>query len=50
MEALGGAPLASTDTVAAALPRAVHTDAQGHTVLSRCALSSEKHSILCADE
>ena len=38
VEALSGAPLAATDSVAAALPQAVHTDAQGNTVLSRCVL------------
>ncbi len=37
VEALSGALLAATDSVAAALERAVHTDAHGNTVLSRCA-------------
>jgi len=31
-------PLAVSDSVADALPQAVHTDAQGNTVLSRCVL------------
>ncbi len=38
VEALSGAPLAASECVADVLPRAVHTDAQGNTVLSRCVL------------
>ena len=37
VEALRGAPLAAADSVAAALPLAVHTDDRGRTVLSRYA-------------